>query len=295
MQLIFITHSGRHSLSLKLTGWRLTLAALLAGSLIVMVVWAGIALGSFQGSLTERLMHIWQVSRSDSVAREIGQLKAKIEMLESSMQAIQDESGRLHIPQSDTRLSSDDSRKPAQLRDLQGRAQKIAMTLDVYSASLRRTLASRNSTPVMAPIENAPMSSNFGWRDDPLTGMRAFHSGIDWISQAGTPVFAVSDGVVLFIGPASAFGNLVEVRHGDHVVARYAHLEGIEVTTGMPIVAGQRIGRVGSTGRSTGAHLHFELLVDGSKVNPEPFFARLKSPSASIQSPTACCALANTL
>lgn len=295
MQLIFITRSGRNFLSLKLTGWRLAMTTLLFGGLIISAIWAGVAFGSFHGSLTDRLMHIWQVSRSDSVATEIGQLKAKIEMLESSMLMIQDGSDRLHDLRSNKRQPLIESAKPDLLKDLQVRAHKIAMALDNYSIGLQRAIASKTSSAVLMPVDNASISSSFGWRQDPLTGERAFHSGVDWASPVGTPVFAASNGVVLFIGPASNLGNMVEIRHGEHIVARYAHLQGIEVITGMPVVAGQRIARVGSTGRSTGSHLHFELIVDGSKVDPEAFFSKSKAKITSNQQATPCCALASIL
>ncbi|MGV0958312.1 MAG: M23 family metallopeptidase [Limnohabitans sp.] len=295
MQLIFITRSGRNFLSLNLSGWRLAIAMLLVCGLIICAIWAGIAFGSFRGSLTDRLVHIWHVSRSDSVATEIGQLKAKVEMLESSMMTIQDGGDRSHDLHTSKRLSSEETHPVDRLKDLQIRAQKMAMALNNYSTGIQRALASKTNSAVVMPVDNAPISSSFGWRQDPITGERAFHSGVDWISPVGTPVFAAGNGVVIFIGPASAFGNMVEVRHGEHIVARYAHLQGIEVTTGMPVVAGQRIARVGSTGRSTGSHLHFEWLVDGNKVDPEPFLSKNKPRLVNQQQPASCCAPASIL
>lgn len=124
--------------------------------------------------------------------------------------------------------------------------------------------------PLDKPVAGV-MTSTFGWRKDPMVGEPAFHNGIDFSAPAGTPVRTAAAGVVSFIGPADSYGKLVVVSHGGRVQSRYAHLEGIEVTTGMPVVPGQRIGRVGSTGRSTGPHLHFELVLDGRVVNPRPF------------------------
>ncbi|MCS6763280.1 MAG: M23 family metallopeptidase [Candidatus Protistobacter heckmanni] len=157
------------------------------------------------------------------------------------------------------------------------RAQKITLAIDGYSELLQRAIAARAAGPAVMAVKNAPMSSNYGLREDPFTGQPAFHSGIDWVSPVGTPVYAVADGVVVSIGPASDFGNMVEVRHGDHTLAHYAHLQVIEVTTGMPVIAGQRIARVGSTGRYTGTQLHFEILIDGQRVNPAPFFTQLNA------------------
>jgi murein DD-endopeptidase MepM/ murein hydrolase activator NlpD len=295
MQLILITKSGRNFLSLKLAGWVLALAILLIGALVITAVWAGIAFGSFQGSLTDRLMHIWQVSRSDTVASEIGALKAKIEYLENTMRTIHDVSERSNELRSFKRQSHKENSKTDELQELQARAQKISFELDGYSQGLQSAVVNRTSSSLLMPVENAAMSSRYGWRQDPLTGDRAFHSGVDWSSPVGTPVFSVGNGVVVFIGPASKLGNMVEIRHGENIVARYAHLQGIEVISGMPVVAGQRIARVGSTGRSTGSHLHFEIIVDGNKVNPENFLPKDKTRTTKNKDLPSCCALASTL
>lgn len=295
MQLILITRAGRNFLSIKLTGWRLFVLFLLLSGLALSAIWIGIAFGSYQGSLSERVLHIWQVSRSDSVAKEIGQLKAKIELLELSMRMVQDGNNHLHDLPSNKRLAPDDNTKADLLNDLQVRAQKMSTAVDTYSKNLQLALANHKNSRLLVPVDNAPITSSFGWRQDPLTQERAFHAGIDWSSPVGTPIYAMGNGVVQFIGPASDLGNMVEVRHGAHLVARYAHLQGIEVTTGMPIVAGQRIARVGSTGRSTGAHLHLELLVDGSRVDPEPFLVRSTTRTSTNNQASICCALTNIL
>ena len=253
--------------------------ALLGCAVLSAVVWVVFAFGSSQGSLTERLLSVWQISRSDLLAQEIGHLKAKIELLESSMQMIQDGSDRRGASEPEKRKPLSDNLQPSHLEELQVRAQKIALSMERYSAHLLNSQVVRNIAPVSMPIEGVPLSSNFGWRNDPLTGDRAFHSGIDWMAPAGAPVLAVSHGVVHFVGSSPSFGTVVEVRIAKNIVARYAHLQGVEVTTGMPVVAGQRIARVGSTGRSTGTHLHFEMLVSGNRVNPESFFHQPQAPS----------------
>ena len=111
-------------------------------------------------------------------------------------------------------------------------------------------------------------ASGFGWRDDPMNHSRKYHRGADIRADHGTPVVAAGDGVVVFAGRQGGYGNVIYVDHGGGVVTRYAHLRRIEIKKDATCVAGQRIGQVGSTGRATGPHLHFEVRLDGRAVNP---------------------------
>jgi murein DD-endopeptidase MepM/ murein hydrolase activator NlpD len=111
-------------------------------------------------------------------------------------------------------------------------------------------------------------SSGFGWRDDPIRHTRRFHSGADFRGKPGTPVVAAGDGIVTFCGRRGGYGNVIDINHGGGVITRYAHLRRIETTKDAAITAGARIGQVGSTGRATGPHLHFEVRLDGSPVSP---------------------------
>ena len=126
--------------------------------------------------------------------------------------------------------------------------------------------------PTTWPVQGR-ISSRFGFRSDPFTGQLAFHSGIDIGAPVGTPVYAWFNGTVLESNQTSGFGRQVVVRQGDLQV-RYAHLEVVEVVLGQQIQQGQRIGTVGSTGRSTGPHLHLGLYLQGVAVNPEYIFTR---------------------
>ncbi len=111
-------------------------------------------------------------------------------------------------------------------------------------------------------------TSGFGWRADPLHGARKFHHGVDVGAPIGTPIAAGRAGTVLSAGPAGTYGNLVVLDHGDGVTSRYAHCSTLEVVKGQVVEAGQRIARVGTTGRSTGPHLHFEVRTGGTAVDP---------------------------
>jgi murein DD-endopeptidase MepM/ murein hydrolase activator NlpD len=120
---------------------------------------------------------------------------------------------------------------------------------------------------VIDPVAHTE-SSGFGWRDDPIRHTRAFHAGTDFRGKPGTPVVAAGDGVVAFCGRMGGYGNMITIDHGGGVVTRYAHLRRIETTKDATITAGEEIGQVGSTGRATGPHLHFEVRLDGAPVSP---------------------------
>jgi murein DD-endopeptidase MepM/ murein hydrolase activator NlpD len=111
-------------------------------------------------------------------------------------------------------------------------------------------------------------SSGFGWRDDPIRHTRSYHSGTDFRGDPGTPVVAAGDGIVTFCGRLGGYGNVIDIDHGGGVLTRYAHLRRIETRKDTAITAGEKIGQVGSTGRTTGPHLHFEVRLDGAPVSP---------------------------
>jgi murein DD-endopeptidase MepM/ murein hydrolase activator NlpD len=119
-----------------------------------------------------------------------------------------------------------------------------------------------------------PISSRFGRRADPFHRAARMHYGIDIPGRAGTPVQAADSGIVRFAGRAGGYGNLVEIAHGDGLATRYAHLARILVPAGTPVARGDTIALMGSTGRSTGSHLHFELRADGRALDPLPHFGR---------------------
>jgi murein DD-endopeptidase MepM/ murein hydrolase activator NlpD len=117
------------------------------------------------------------------------------------------------------------------------------------------------------PVERTE-SSGFGWRDDPIRHTRSFHAGTDFRGQPGTPVMAAGDGVVKFCGRMGGYGNVIDIDHGGGIVTRYAHLRRISTRKAAAVSAGEVIGQVGSTGRTTGPHLHFEVRIDGAPVSP---------------------------
>ncbi len=125
--------------------------------------------------------------------------------------------------------------------------------------------------PAYVPVKSYSFTSGFGVRYDPFNGGAAMHAGLDMAGSMGEPIYAAADGKVGLAGRANGYGNVVELEHGKGIETRYGHLSKILVTAGQTVHQGDMIGRMGSTGRSTGTHLHYEIRVDGRAVNPRPF------------------------
>ena len=138
---------------------------------------------------------------------------------------------------------------------------------------LTRELA-RQIVPGGRPVESGYISSLYGQRTDPFDGRNAFHQGLDFAGTAGTRVLTVADGIVSHAGPDGGYGRLIEITHGNGYVTRYAHNAKLLVAPGKTVKRGDPIALMGSTGRSTGTHLHFEVLRDGRPVNPLSFVRR---------------------
>ena len=143
--------------------------------------------------------------------------------------------------------------------------------LNVLEALLLQSSASRRFMPSLPPILDGWFSSNFGYRIDPFTGQRSFHDGIDFPAETGTPILAAASGKVVYAEVHPEYGRMVEIDHGNGLVSRYAHASQLAVKEGDLVVAGQRVATVGSTGRSTGPHLHFEVRLNGVPQNPARF------------------------
>jgi murein DD-endopeptidase MepM/ murein hydrolase activator NlpD len=136
---------------------------------------------------------------------------------------------------------------------------------------MRNLSAEAQKLPLGVPTFNTARSSGYGVRFDPFTHHPALHSGLDFAGGMMTPVYSTAPGIVSFTGVRSGYGNTIEVDHGSGFKTRYAHLQAIGVSVGQRVAVGQRIGGMGSTGRSTGPHLHYEVWVDGRPQNPDRF------------------------
>ena len=154
----------------------------------------------------------------------------------------------------------------AQLGRVEQQIASVASAAAEHSLALMRL-------PTRLPIPGAELTSSFGNRIDPFAHSHAFHAGLDFAARAGTPIASAAGGVVAFAGFKRDFGWVVEIDHGNGLATRYAHASQLLVRTGEVVVPGDRIAMVGSTGRSTGAHLHFEVLRSGDQVDPRRYLA----------------------
>jgi murein DD-endopeptidase MepM/ murein hydrolase activator NlpD len=151
--------------------------------------------------------------------------------------------------------------------EMEDRDQKLSV---LESLLLSRSLSER-VMPSGRPVEDGWLSSRYGKRNDPFTGKQDFHNGLDFAGKKGSEVIAVGDGVVSWAGKKSGYGYLIEINHGNGYATRYGHNQSHMVKVGDTVKKGQQIALMGSTGRSTGPHVHFEVLRNGKKVNPSSF------------------------
>lgn len=147
---------------------------------------------------------------------------------------------------------------------LEGQADRMSI---FESLTLREQLT-KNVFPSLHPISHGWFSSNFGWRIDPITGKQAMHEGVDFMAETGADIKAAAGGVVVYSDYHPQYGNMIDVDHGNGLVSRYAHASKRLARQGDIVLPGQKIAEVGNTGRSTGPHLHFEILSNGIPQNP---------------------------
>jgi murein DD-endopeptidase MepM/ murein hydrolase activator NlpD len=224
--------------------------------------------------------------RVDAVAMRIGQMNAHVIRLDALGKRLTqmanidnrefdfESSPAIGGPENDSGSATTEPDLAAMLNGLE---QKIS-SRDAQMAALENALLSKKLDdqirPDGRPVRAGHISSYFGERQDPFTGHQAFHKGIDFASAQGSDVVAVAAGVVTFAGEKTGYGTLVEVSHGNGLVTRYGHNQGIAVAIGRTVQRGDTLAYVGSTGRSTGPHVHFEVLKNGRQVDPLTFIGR---------------------
>jgi murein DD-endopeptidase MepM/ murein hydrolase activator NlpD len=164
------------------------------------------------------------------------------------------------------------------LADLQRRLDELARQLETKSdhlgileSQIAESRVRSRLLPSLTPVAGTWNASGFGWRNDPITGQQALHEGIDFIAETGTPIHAAAGGVVAAAEFHPQYGYMVDIDHGNELTTRYAHCSRMFVKPGDVVQSGQKIAEVGSTGRSTGSHLHFEVRTRGTAQNPARF------------------------
>jgi murein DD-endopeptidase MepM/ murein hydrolase activator NlpD len=159
----------------------------------------------------------------------------------------------------------------AMVDELQNQLSSREQQLGVLENLILTRELNKQVYPEGRPVEDGYISSYFGRREDPFTGYSAVHKGVDFAAPQGTKVISVAAGLVTFAGERTGYGQMVEINHGNGMVTRYCHNEKLLVNQGDMVRKGQEVALMGSTGRSTGPHLHFEVLKDGAQVDPLRF------------------------
>jgi len=215
----------------------------------------------------------------DAMARKLGEMQAKLVQLEALGERV---SGLAGMNPADVKVppgrggalvegrSLSMEELQATLADLDRLTDQRTDLMTVVESRLFDQKIRRMMVPTQQPVD-ASMGSTFGWRIDPFTGRSALHTGLDFPSTPGTPIHAAAGGVVVTQEFHSEYGNMIEIDHGNDLITRYAHASKVFVKKGDLIKRGQKVAEVGTTGRSTGPHLHFEVLVQGVPQDPQKF------------------------
>ena len=308
MQLIITDAWLAKSRALHLSGTKLLVAIVLAAFVLMLV-----AVGLYHWVFLKGAREGWPVvgtlvrlvvkdefeqrdrfmrENLDVLARRVGELQAKLRQLESLGERV---SGLAGISPNDSKA------KPGQGGALVSGRPLSVQELEVTLADLDRLTGQRTDlmtvmesrlvdqkvrammVPTRQPVASGNLGSVFGWRIDPITGTSALHTGLDYPAEPGTPILAAAGGVVVVQEFNAPYGNMIEIDHGNDLITRYAHASRVFVKRGDLIRHGQKIAEVGSTGRSTGPHLHFEVLVQGIPQDPMKFLAAGMAGSAPPQ------------
>lgn len=217
----------------------------------------------------------------DAMARRVGEMQAKLVQLESLGRRVSSLAG-VKLPEADLAGQGGAlvAPRPISIQELQEAMAELdrvtGQHTDLLTVVESRLIEQKMSTmmlPTRQPVPSGHLGSPFGWRIDPFTGRSALHTGLDYEAASGAAVLAAAGGVVVTQEVQPAYGKVVEIDHGNDLVTRYAHLSRFIARKGDLVKRGQKLGEVGTTGRSTGPHLHFEVLVRGVPQNPQKFLA----------------------
>lgn len=293
MQIIITDAWWARTKVLHLHGSKLLAMLLAATALVVLlsvvltVSWVGS--GRFNAGVQLAQQDRFVRENLDTLAKRIGEMQVKLMQLDAlgdrvsglaglSASDLKDSSGRGGVLVPQPELSAE--QLAALLDEMERQTGHKADLLTVVESRLFDQKMRRMMVPTQAPIAQPNLGSAFGWRIDPITGASALHTGLDFQADTGTPILAAAGGLVVTQEYHAQYGNMLEVDHGNKVVTRYAHASRVLVKKGDVVKRGQRIAEVGSTGRSTGAHLHFEVLVEGVMQDPQKFLNAGKSSTA---------------
>jgi len=244
-------------------------------------------LAQIKNAFTNRQKHL------DAYAIQLGEMQARIMLLDAQSERLSklagDKSARkTKLPDSIKPVSSEAIKPnrggplvreaPLSEVDLQEKIAELMAQIEVdtehlsdIEAKLLQKTVLKDTLPNRSPVNVAFNSSSFGWRLDPFNGHKAFHEGLDFTATIGTPIYAAARGIVSAAEQTPDYGKIVKIDHGLGVETRYAHASLLLVHAGDRVEKGQKIAEVGSSGRSTGPHLHYEIRLDGNPLDPRKY------------------------
>ncbi|MEE4281893.1 MAG: M23 family metallopeptidase [Pseudomonadales bacterium] len=301
MKIIVLRDKGSH-LSVRFSRRRLAVAATAMATLCISaVIW--VSLNIQPNEVDSQVVAQWRakldsqreamqiieqksLAQSAAVGRQLAQMQARLLRMEAigahMAEAAELQDGEFDfsalpaqggpVEGGQTALQFDDL--AVELDRLSSAIKRREFELDVLDDVLVNEEIQTTSVVRGRPVKWGWLSSQFGQRVDPITGKTAWHSGVDFAGKDGSDVIAVASGVVTFAGKRSGYGKLVEISHANGYVTRYAHHKELTVETGEVVKKGESIGKMGSSGRSTGPHVHFEVLKNGRTVDPASYVTR---------------------
>lgn len=278
--IIFVPHVRAKHGKWRLRKWRLSTlqVALILGSLAFLTLGGIVATVSYFNSTIDR-EQLAQLTAENTALKEVNQgFETSIGDLESQVVDYQQRIHKLAIVAGLSELSPEagiGGMDPVEIGggvaedivDLEVRLQQMGLGMDLLQQKFDEQRLLISATPAITPAKGL-LTSGFGYRRDPFTGRRAFHGGVDIVAPRGKEIHATGDGLVTKAGRSSGLGNVVYISHSLGIVTRYGHMSKINVAAGQQVQRGDVIGFVGSSGRSTGNHVHYEVHVDGKSVNP---------------------------
>jgi murein DD-endopeptidase MepM/ murein hydrolase activator NlpD len=300
MQILITDSSLVRTRALHIKRWQFALAALLLAAVLMTIsgaIYHFIFLTAARegwpvmGQLVKLIVREESAQRErfmrenlDAIALRVGEMQAKVVKLEALSERV---SGMAGVKTDDLKALPARSKggqggpfvplsRPSteQLKEaidqLDERADIGSDLFTLVESRLFEAKLQANLVPSTHPVEG-PVGSGFGFRIDPITGRAGLHTGLDFPSDVGTPILAASGGIVIVSEQHPAYGHMIEIDHGNALVTRYAHASKLLVKAGTMVKRGQKIAEVGNSGRSTGPHLHFEVMLSGVQQNPTRF------------------------
>lgn len=296
MNIILVPGNLSKSRTVQISQWQLVAALLLLPSLLVVslyymtlspvaqptVPFAGLSLDAGRAETQENRTYVQQNLNAMSV--RLGHMQSQLLRLDALGERLAKSAGikpqefRLDqaparggplssLPQRELSLAEFGAQLGVLAKQLDDRGDQLA----ILESMLLQDNVKKRVLPSLSPVSVGWYSSNYGWRIDPFNGKEVFHEGVDFMADAGTSIVAAAGGVVAYSDYHSEYGNMVAIDHGNGLVSRYAHASKRLVAVGDVVLKGEKIAEVGTTGRSTGPHLHFEVRLNGAPQNPARF------------------------